>query len=408
MIRVGFVLEDYTWLGGVNYYRNLFSALSLLSHRSIEPVLFLGSQAPPSVVERVQCCQIVKTDAFNHRSILAILRKGIKRLTDRRDVLLGALLARHRIDVLSHAADLHWPRGIRTIGWIPDFQHLHIPSFFSNKELERRDREYQRIARNCDRTIVSSAAAQRDFARIAPEAIARSRILRFVPEIDFGAATRAFAPLKAKYEIEGEYFFLPNQFWIHKNHVAVLEALRILKDSDIRPTVLATGNTSDARSSAHFDALMRRVEELGIRDSFRVLGVVPYSDMISLMRNAVAVINPSLFEGWSSTVEEAKILGKTILLSDLPVHREQNPKRAIFFDPNNPETLADGFREILRSSPEHDDVSEEQLTNYTLARQNFGQQYEEIVMELMNGGGNEAIRHRAIEDIARPYTNSHS
>jgi glycosyltransferase involved in cell wall biosynthesis len=391
MIRVGFVLEDFTWLGGVNYYRNLFSALSLLPHRRIKPVLFLGSHAPPSVVERLQYCQIVKTDAFNHRSILAILRKGIKRIMGQRDILLGALLARHGIDVLSHAADLNWPRGTRTIGWIPDFQHLHIPSFFSNKELARRDREYERIASNCDRIIVSSAAAQRDFARLAPEAVARCRILRFVPEIDFDAATRAFAPLETKYKIEREYFFLPNQFWMHKNHAAVVDALSILKDRGIHPTVLATGNPSDARSSAHFARLMARVEELGLRDSFRVLGVVPYSDMISLMSNAVAVINPSLFEGWSSTVEEAKILGKVILLSDLPVHREQNPTRAIFFDPNDPGNLADAFREILQSSREHDDVTEDQLTCYRLARQNFASQYEDIVMELMNGHlGNDA------------------
>jgi glycosyltransferase involved in cell wall biosynthesis len=139
---------------------------------------------------------------------------------------------------------------------------------------------------------------------------------------------------------------------------------------------------------------MTRIEELGIRDSFRVLGVVPYSDMMSLMRNAVAIVNPSLFEGWSSTVEEAKILGKTILLSDLPVHREQNPKRAIFFDPNNAGTLADAFREVLRSSQKHDDVNDDQLTRYRLARRDFAAQYEDIVMDLMKGGrDNEAMRN---------------
>jgi len=59
------------------------------------------------------------------------------------------------------------------------------------------------------------------------------------------------------------------------------------------------------------------------------------------MRVAGAVINPSLFEGWSTTVEEAKSMGVPMLLSDIGVHREQAEGRASFFDPHAPETLAD-------------------------------------------------------------------
>ena len=59
------------------------------------------------------------------------------------------------------------------------------------------------------------------------------------------------------------------------------------------------------------------------------------------MRAAVAVINPSLFEGWSTTVEEAKSIGVPQLLSDLPVHREQSPLLCKYFDPHNSEDVAD-------------------------------------------------------------------
>jgi glycosyltransferase involved in cell wall biosynthesis len=386
MIRVGFVLEDHTWLGGVNYYRNLFSALSLLPQRRLEPILFLGSKAPPSVTERLQFCEVIKNSALNRRSPPAILRKAIRRLPGHHDIYLGAILARYGIDVLSHAADLTWPRDIRTIGWIPDFQHLHIPSFFSGEELKRRDLEYGRIARNCDRIVLSSTAAQLDFARIAPQAVARSRILRFVPEIDLVAAARAFEPLKQKYRIQQGYFFLPNQFWIHKNHIVVIEALKILKDRGIHPVVLATGHTRDPRIGGHFTGLMDRVKELGIEESFRVLGVIPYADMISLMKHSTAVINPSFFEGWSSTVEEAKILDKAIVLSDLPVHREQNPKRAVYFDPHDPNSLASSMLTVLQSTDEDRDIDEEQAELYTLARQTFGSQYEALVMEVMKPG----------------------
>ena len=44
MIRVGFVFDQLNegWLGGVNYFSNLFNAIYLLPDRKIEPVVFVG------------------------------------------------------------------------------------------------------------------------------------------------------------------------------------------------------------------------------------------------------------------------------------------------------------------------------------------------------------------------------
>ena len=58
------------------------------------------------------------------------------------------------------------------------------------------------------------------------------------------------------------------------------------------------------------------------------------------MKNAIALIQPSLYEGWSTLVEEAKALNQFIILSDIPVHREQIDQNADFFDPFNAAELA--------------------------------------------------------------------
>ena len=70
-----------------------------------------------------------------------------------------------------------------------------------------------------------------------------------------------------------------------------------------------------------------------------VLGLVSRDEVMSLMAGAIAVINPSFFEGWSTTVEEAKVFGKRMILSDIPVHREQCGARAHYFEPNDANTL---------------------------------------------------------------------
>src|SRR5690606_17136877 len=134
------------------------------------------------------------------------------------------------------------------------------------------------------------------------------------------AAARAAAE---RYGLPPTYFFLPNQFWSHKNHATVIEALALLKARGRAVTVAASGNPVDPRDPAHFERLTARAAALGVDDLFRPLGLIPYADIALLMRGSAALINPSLFEGWSTTVEEAKATGTPMILSSLDVHREQ-------------------------------------------------------------------------------------
>jgi glycosyltransferase involved in cell wall biosynthesis len=69
--------------------------------------------------------------------------------------------------------------------------------------------------------------------------------------------------------------------------------------------------------------------------------MIPYDDVQALMLSAAALINPSRFEGWSTTVEEAKSLGVEMLLSDINVHREQAEQNALFFEQDKPAQLAE-------------------------------------------------------------------
>ena len=63
-----------------------------------------------------------------------------------------------------------------------------------------------------------------------------------------------------------------------------------------------------------------------------------FDDLASLMRTAAVVIQPSRFEGWSSVVQDCKALGRPLLCSDIPVHREQ-AKDALGFFPCDSATL---------------------------------------------------------------------
>jgi glycosyltransferase involved in cell wall biosynthesis len=230
---------------------------------------------------------------------------------------------------------------------------------------------------------LSSEDAQRDFAGFSLSAANKARVLSFVAQPPADIYDSAPDWVCDQYHLPQRFIYLPNQFWKHKNHEIVIQALALVKAKHSEISVVCTGNPSDNRHPSYFAELLTSVSTLGLRDNFIILGMVPHAHLFQLMRQSLAVLQPSLFEGWSTTVEEAKSLGKRVILSDLPVHREQNPSTSIFFNPHDPQALAECLRLTFETAPcGPDDALEsqarEQLPNRTRA---FGRIFMEIVSE---------------------------
>ena len=110
--------------------------------------------------------------------------------------------------------------------------------------------------------------------------------------------------------------------------------------------------------------------------------LVQYNKIMNLLYNADIIINPSFFEGWSTVVEEAKILDKKILLSNIDVHIEQNPKKGIYFDPYNPKDLANSIQKIYESRKGVRKNLKTLINNYHNNRKLFAERFIEIVQTL--------------------------
>lgn len=386
LIRVAFLINfSDRLLGGLNYFRNLLEAVNSLPEKRIEPVIFTGNQSDLTLAKDFSPVEIIKTGFLSRKTPLWLFHKILQRILPR-DILLERLLRKHNISVLSHAGSLGVHSKIKTIGWIPDFQHKHLPDLFSKIELHERDKMHEKLCRKCSCMIVSSYDALNDLNKFYPDCAGRAHVLQFVAGPLSNLNLPSVEEMEEKYGFSGPYFHLPNQFWIHKNHKIVIEALKILKDRGKRTLVIVTGKTSDHRQSEHFDNLLFAVKKYGLADYFRVLEVVPYNDLISLMQNSVALINPSLFEGWSSSVEEAKSLGKRIILSDIPVHKEQDPPGGRFFFPDRAESLADLMREILeeRNLDEDSKLLSEAHGALRKRKMAFAERYQDIVLGLLD------------------------
>lgn len=340
-IRVAFpLLGGAVWTGGQSYLRNLFSTLITTSADRITPVLMIPAGTPAASItafSRIPGLEILEMP----RTLSKRMRSRARAVLLGRDSHLEGWLQANRIGLVFEATDfLGWRNRIPVLVWIPDFQHKHFPGAFEWSRLWGRELLYQLQTRAGRTIMLSSEASRAECERFYPASAGRTVVVRFcVP----AGAVEPDEDLANRYDLPPDYLYLPNQFWKHKNHIALVEALGLLRREGRKIFVVASGNPADVRDPSYFPSLLRRIAALELGDSWRLLGMIPYHDVLRLMRSSVAVVNPSLVEGWSTTVEEAKSLQVPLVLSDIPVHREQATRDVIFFDPHSHRAVAEGL-----------------------------------------------------------------
>lgn len=333
--RIGLTIaEDIRWIGGSIYLQNLVHILASLSPRDRPEVVLLGGVTPHSrLVRHLSSFDFVK-EIVPHTTRVGTLPRLIDRIRRR----LGRTRpAEIEIDLEFPVFDVGhraWP----ALYWIPDFQHKAMPHLFSHKELHWRDTSYSRIARQHGLLLLSSQAALSDFRRSFPDAVVRPRVWSFCSSL--GAAEDGGPDPHAKYGLPEKFLYVANQFWAHKDHATVFRALGLLKARSIAPTLVCTGLQDDYRNPEYFSGLMKDADALGVAAQIRCLGLVPREDQLEIFRHAAAVVQPSLFEGWSTVVEDTKTLGRPLILSDIAPHLEQAAGIGHFFRAGSAEDLA--------------------------------------------------------------------
>ena len=222
-------------------------------------------------------------------------------------------------------------QGVPYIFWMPDLQHEHLRALYKEEHYAHIVAEYTRYVKGAKRIIVSSEFGREDFARFYPEHAPLADVLRFcsIPDADWWSVDpRAYC---ASIGLGDRFFVLSNQFTEHKNHLTVLEAVRILRDRGVNVVVACTGSDYDFRGMNYFGRVQAYVREHALEANVRFLGLLPRSEQLAVTRGAVAALQPSRFEGWSTIIEDAKSLGKFVIASEFPVHREQLAGRAAAF-----------------------------------------------------------------------------
>lgn len=320
------LIDDPAWMGGTLYLRNLAICLARLPEGERPLVRLIGAA---DVVARFLA-------DWGHLPIFSAPAKTLLSRVARRLGLPSQ--AGTPVDVVYPGFGAQVP-GAVTVRWIPDFQHRYLPHLFSADEIAARDRSIGEIAERPGVVVLSSETAAEDFRRFYPHHRATPRVWHFCSLLD--TAKPASHTTLVKHKLPEKYLYLPNQFWAHKNHITVLKALARLRDEHgLAVPLVCTGAQADRRNEAHFSSLLKFIDEQGLTGQVQLLGLLDRKDQVDVLRHAAAVVQPSLFEGWSTVVEDVRATGRPIFLSGIPVHQEQNPERCTYFDVESDQQLA--------------------------------------------------------------------
>ena len=249
-----------------------------------------------------------------------------------------------------YISELTYVDSSKRIHWLVDFISYYFPEYYSIDKLTFDQNWKKRVVESGEKIVLSSYSSAKEFEKIFPLAQNEVKVLQFAVSTIFDKIDENF--LLNKFQLPNKYFVVLNQFWPHKNHQIVIEAFVEIakKYNDVK--LIFTGNLSVDRKGKNDEKsylleLYSLIDTYELNDKIKFTGHLDRNEQLNLMNYATAIIQPSFYEGWNTSVEEGKCLNKIILMSDIEVHKEQMNQNCYLFDPNSSEKLTEFIVNVL-------------------------------------------------------------
>lgn len=239
-----------------------------------------------------------------------------------------------------HPEMIEFP-GILTIH---DLQHLHYPEFFPRVEWENRERLYRDSAARAKHIICISEFTRRDVNKRYGIPLERMTTIWNIPSSAMWQEipVRKRRALLTGMGLSGPFLFYPAHCWPHKNHERLVEAFgRVTSELPNDLNLVLTGRPFPPEHPA-----VALVQELGLGSRVLHLGFRSPLEIRALFQECVALVFPSLFEGFGMPVAEAIIAGKPVACSNVTSLPEIAGDAAITFDPTDVNEMAGRILDI--------------------------------------------------------------
>ncbi len=391
-MRIGILPNGSPSNGGVyQYSQNILHALDVWSDNGCEDhfVLFSGEVPLPSPIflrpDRWEITELEKAPFARtvvdrlrqlvgegpHREAWRWLRgqletarrkaRGVRALPDpdatqtRSDLREWFLRWQVELVLYPYPTTISFETGVPYVIAVHDLQHRMQPEFpevSADGLWDYREYLFRNGCRYATLILADSEVGKEDILNfygpygVTPD---RVKVLPYVPAVYLSAKVSEAEQLRVRtiYQLPERYLFYPAQFWPHKNHARIVQALALLKEGyQIEAPIVFCGSYTGEIRESTYRHVISLASRLGIQNQIHYLGYIPDEHMSQLYAGAVALIMPTFFGPTNIPVLESWAFSCPVLTSDIRGIREQVGDAAVLVDPRSVESMAEGISQL--------------------------------------------------------------
>ncbi|RLC43347.1 MAG: hypothetical protein DRH49_01590 [Candidatus Coatesbacteria bacterium] len=230
------------------------------------------------------------------------------------------------------------------INTIHDLCFMRFRDFFSQGMLSGLEKDIKKTIIRADHFITVSESTKRDFMEyfgISDERISvvyAGFEISDVEELESGLGDKGVC-------VDGDYILSAGTLNPRKNYEGLIKAYNILLDRGYAIRLVIAG-----RKGWMNEGVFSTIEELGLMDNVSIFTELNDENIAGLYRNAKLFVYPSFCEGFGLPPLEASAYNVPVACSGVSSLPEVMGDSALYFDPHNPEDIADKMEKLIVDS----------------------------------------------------------
>ena len=260
-----------------------------------------------------------------------------------------------------------------------DLQERYYPENFHWSQRAWRHQVHACLLQRARRVICESNYVKSDIVRFFGLPEERAVVIPAPPQQQFLTVSSEDQrqAVRVRLQLPERYLFYPAQFWLHKNHMRLLEAFAevVRQVPDLK--LVLTGKKRD-----EYEAVMRAVDRFGLHDKIRHLGYVAQDDLRAIYELATALVMPSLFESVSIPIYEAFEVGTPVAASNILAIPEQVGDAGLLFDPKSVDSIKQAILTIIEPKTAHELAKRGRARMSAMTPERYGAQLQDLLSGL--------------------------
>lgn len=225
-----------------------------------------------------------------------------------------------------------------------DIQEYHYPEYFTTSQKLHRKINNINAMDESDHIIVSFDHIKNDLLKYFDVMPGKISICPppFAEDWFLSKKITSVEDLESKFQIENEFLLYPAATWKHKNHSSLFKAISLLNEEGLKIQLICTGNKTD-----YFEDLQKEIDDLGLSDQIKFLGIVSEEDLIGLYKCASLVVIPTKYEAGSGPLYEAMRYQIPVITSNVTSLPDTIKNDEFIFNPNSIDEIVSLTRKML-------------------------------------------------------------